>query len=366
LYQQLIDNQTTAIVLLNEQLQVVYINNAAETLLATSAARTKNQPAKELFLNFDADLIELKNTLINRQSYTKREAHLLIFNSGEITVDYTVTPFAEKSKRYLMLEIFPLDRWLKITREENLQWQHETSQTLIRGFAHEIKNPLGGIRGAAQLLARELPEASLQEYTDVIIEEADRLRNLIDEMLGPYRPITLTPMNIHFVLERITNLIESECAGQIEVIRDYDPSIPELPGNQERLIQAFLNIARNAVQSLLSRSDNQPRTISVVSRTIRQITLSNVRHKIVCRVDIIDNGPGIAEDIQDALFYPMVSGRAQGTGLGLTIAQHIINQHHGLIEFESQPGRTCFTVFLPLDIEAHTSADSTTKTGATP
>lgn len=366
MYQQLIDNQTTAIMLLNEQLRIVYINNAAETLLAASAARTEDLPADELFLNFDADLIELKNTLVTRQPYTKREAHLLIFNSGEVTVDYTVTHFTEKSSSYLMLEIFPLDRWLRITREENLQWQHETSQTLIRGFAHEIKNPLGGIRGAAQLLARELPEASLQEYTSVIIEEADRLRNLVDEMLGPYRPITLSPINIHLVLERITNLVESECAGEIEVIRDYDPSIPKLQGNQERLIQAFLNIARNAVQSLMSRPDNHPRTISVVSRAVRQVTLSNVRHKIVCRVDIIDNGPGIAENIQDTLFYPMVSGRAQGTGLGLTIAQHIINQHHGLIEFQSQPGRTCFSVFLPLDLESAASAGSTTKTGATP
>ncbi len=363
LYQHLIDNQTTAIVLLDNHLHISYMNNAAETLLQTSASRTLNQPANDLFIDLDTGVEELENTLQSDQPYTRREAQLLIFNNGEITVDYTVTPFNDNTERYLIIEIFPRDRWLKISREENLKWQHEASQTLIRGFAHEIKNPLGGIRGAAQLLSRELPDKSLQEYTGIIIEEADRLRNLVDEMLGPYRPIELVPLNIHLVLERICSLIESECAGKIEVIRDYDPSIPELQGNQERLIQAFLNIARNAVQSLLSMTDKEPRKISLVSRTIRQITLANKRYKIVCRVDIIDNGPGIAREIQDTVFYPMVSGRAEGTGLGLTIAQHIINQHAGLIEFESQPGKTCFTIYLPLELDAQTDAPTTTESG---
>ena len=358
LYQQLIDNQTTAIILLNKSLHLEYMNNAAETLLATSSSRTQGQPAKDLFIDFDSGFEEMKAALASGQPYTKRESQLQLSHNAPLTVDYTVTPIYDGLESYLITEIFPRDRWLRISREENLKWQHEASQTLIRGFAHEIKNPLGGIRGAAQLLARELPDNALEDYTNVIIEEADRLRHLVDQMLGPYRPIELGPLNIHAVLERIRSLIESESNGKVEVIRDYDPSIPEVQGNQERLIQAFLNIARNAMQAFSNSSENQACKITLVTRTIRQLTLANIRYKIVCRVDIIDNGPGISQELQEKIFYPMVSGRAEGTGLGLTIAQHIIDQHQGLIEFQSNPGNTCFTVFIPLEINNKTGNES--------
>ena len=220
---------------------------------------------------------------------------------------------------------------------------------LVRGLAHEIKNPLGGIRGAAQLLARELPNTDLQDYTDVIIQEADRLRNLVDRMLGPYRPPQLTSINIHEITERVCNLIEAETQGDLQILRDYDPSIPDLMGDREQLIQAVLNIVRNAMQALLAGPPSQHGQITLRTRTLRQFTIGQRRHRLVCRLEIFDNGPSIAPGILDSIFYPMVSGRADGTGLGLSITQNIITRHHGLIECESVPGCTVFTLFLPLD-----------------
>lgn len=245
-----------------------------------------------------------------------------------------------------------MDRWLQISREENLLWQQQTSKILTRGFAHEIKNPLGGIRGAAQLLDMELQQlestgSSFKEYTDIIIGEVDRLSRLVDQMIGPNRPLKFNEVNVHEVLERVRSLLNSEAAGNIEIERDYDPSIPEIEGNKEQLIQALLNIGLNALQAL-SESNTPEARITIKTRTDRQITIGNKRHRVVCRIDIRDNGPGIPSTLRDTIFYPMVSSKANGTGLGLTIAQHIVNQHGGLIEQHSTPGDTCFTIYIPL------------------
>ena len=254
---------------------------------------------------------------------------------------------------YLIIEIFPRDRWLRISREESLQGQQEASRLLIRGLAHEIKNPLGGIRGAAQLLARELNDNQQADYTHIIIAEADRLRNLVDQMLGPTRKTLFSALNIHEALEHVTQLVERECEGGIEIIRDYDPSIPEILGNKEQLIQAFLNLMRNALRAIKESPRANAGQISISSRTARQVTLANRLYRMVCRIDITDNGVGIPAELKDTVFYPMVSGSADGTGLGLTIAQHIINQHQGLIQYQSAPGETCFTVFIPLKADNH-------------
>lgn len=350
LYQQLLDNQSTSVVLLNSDLRVVYMNSAAEALLETSGTRVQGLHLEQLFTEEESPLAELKAAIASGNTYTKRETQLALNHNGKLTVDYTVTPIPGRPA-YLIIEIFPRDRWLRISREESLLGQQEASRLLIRGLAHEIKNPLGGIRGAAQLLARELNDEQQTDYTDIIISEADRLRNLVDQMLGPIRQAKFNSLNIHEVLEHVTRLVEQECRGDIEIIRDYDPSIPEITGNKEQLIQAFLNVMRNAMRAVQRNDTGQPGVITITSRAARQITLANRRHRMVCRVDILDNGIGIPDDLKDTIFYPMVSGSAEGTGLGLTIAQHIINQHQGLIQYQSQPGQTCFTIFIPLEVE---------------
>ena len=360
LYQQLLSHQTTAVLLLDEHLQVQVLNSAAEAMLSVSGHRVIGQPLQELIDDFEGSLPALLEALTSNQPYTKREALLKPNHGADITVNYTVTPILDTDNGLLLIEFFTMDRWLQISREENLLWQQQTSKILTRGLAHEIKNPLGGIRGAAQLLAMELHQLkqtgpSLNEYTDIIIGEVDRLSRLVDQMIGPNRPLKFNAVNVHEVLEWIRNLLNSEAAGNIGIERDYDPSIPEVEGNKEQLIQALLNIGLNALQALNDAQTPMPR-IRIKTRTERQITIGNQRHRVVCRIDITDNGPGIPSSLRDTIFYPMVSSKAAGTGLGLTIAQHIINQHGGLIEQHSIPGETCFTIFIPLHSPPTTSS----------
>ncbi len=352
LTQYLINHQTTAVVLLNELLQVRFLNSAAEAMLSTSGNRVIGQPLHQVIEGFEAAVQELGDALLSNQPYTKREALLKPSHANSVTVNYTVTPIISEDDSYLLIEFFTMDRWLQISREENLLWQQQTSKILTRGFAHEIKNPLGGIRGAAQLLAmelhnRQLSDPSLDEYTDIIIGEVDRLSQLVDQMMGPNQPQPFSTVNIHEVLERVRQLLRSESQGNIVIERDYDPSIPELEGNKEQLIQALLNIALNAQQALTEANTVNAKII-IRTRTERQITIGNQRHRVVCRIDIRDNGPGISSTLRDTIFYPMVSSKASGTGLGLTIAQHIVNLHQGLIEQHSSPGNTCFTIYIPL------------------
>ena len=347
LYHRLIDNQSTALLLLNADLRIEYLNNAAQDVLAVSGARMRGQNFESVFNEGSDCVSEFEQAIHSGHPYTKRESRIELSEGRTLIADYTVTPIAG-SQPFLLLEIFPRDRWLRISREEHLIWQHEASRALIRGMAHEIKNPLGGIRGAAQLLSLELEEKSLKDYTEIIIQEADRLRALLDQMLGPNKKAEKSALNIHEVLERVASLISSEAAGNVKVCKDYDPSIPNIVGNAEHLIQATLNIARNALQALNTLPDEQTKKITFITRTIRQVTLGSKRHRIVCRIDIRDNGPGIPHELQDSIFYPMITNRAEGTGLGLTIAQQIINQHGGLIEYASEPGETCFTLFIPI------------------
>ena len=218
---------------------------------------------------------------------------------------------------------------------------------MIRGLAHEIKNPLGGVRGAAQLLARELPNEELTEYTNIIIREADRLRDLVDRLLGPHRELDSRELNVHEVLEHVHSLISAETNNQITLIRDYDPSIPEILGDRSQLIQAVLNIVRNALQAAPAIDEC---VITLRSRALRQFTIGSTRHRLVCRIDIEDNGPGVPSDMLQSIFMPMVTGRPEGTGLGLTIAQSIIARHGGMLECTSKPGCTRFTLYLPMEM----------------
>jgi two-component system nitrogen regulation sensor histidine kinase GlnL len=243
-----------------------------------------------------------------------------------------------------LLEFFAQDRHLRITREGQLVAQQQVSREVVRGLAHEIKNPLGGLRGAAQLLERELKDDTLKDYTRIIIGEADRLQKLVDRLLGPNKPPQLTTINLHEPLEHVRQLIEAELSDEITVTRDYDPSIPEFNADRELLIQAFLNILRNAVQAVGDEGRIQLRT-----RARRRHTLGGRMHRLVAQVDIIDNGAGIPPALQEQIFYPLVTTRPEGTGLGLPIAQHLIHSHGGLIECQSRPGETMFSIYLPLE-----------------
>ena len=332
--------------LVGRDMTVGYLNASAEAMLEVSGLRMQGAPITDLF-NEDGDLAtNLDDAYLNETSFTKRRSILKLPGGKQLTVDYAVTPMVEDGEKRLIIELQPLDRLLRISREEGLLSSEASTRALIRGIAHEVKNPLGGLRGAAQLLAKELPQGHLHDYTNIIIEEADRLRNLVDSMLGPRQLMTSEFINIHEVLERVRHLAEAESPGDVQILRDYDPSIPDINADRELLIQASLNVVRNAMQALREGSVANG-VIRLKSRTLRQYTIGTVRHKLVCNIEIIDNGPGIDPSLMDSLFFPMVSGRAEGTGLGLSFAQSIISRHKGLIECTSEPGHTVFSLNIP-------------------
>jgi two-component system nitrogen regulation sensor histidine kinase GlnL len=244
----------------------------------------------------------------------------------------------------------PIAQQLRMEREERLMDQQIATRELIRNLAHEIKNPLGGLRGSAQLLERELERSELMEYTQVIIKEADRLQALLDRLLTPQRPWLPAKLNIHEVFERVRMLVLAEFGQKVAILCNYDPSVPDLDGDREQLIQALLNIARNAAQALTSGTNRPWRkgTIIFRSRVARQVTVLRQRYRLALELQVIDDGPGVPEEIRDRIFSPLVSGREGGTGLGLSLAQTLIGNHHGIIECASRPGRTVFTILLPL------------------
>lgn len=350
-HKRILDHMATAVLVLDAELRVQYMNPAAENTLAFSLARREPPVVWDLYWESAPGATEMLQAAVNaKHAYTKREAHLQLPSGQQLTVDYIVTPFSELGMPMMLLvELRTLDRILKISREDSIISTQQATRALVRGIAHEVKNPLGGIRGAAQLLAKELPDDELRDYTNVIISETDRLRNLVDRMLGPRTVPHYQHTNIHEVIERVRSIIAAEAHDKVKVIRDYDPSLPDVYADPDQLIQAILNIVRNALQALIENPQQKNPVITLRSRALRQFTLGSFRHRLVICVEIIDNGPGIASELKETMFYPMVSGRANGTGLGLSIAQNIINQHHGLIECDSVPGHTVFRLYIPLE-----------------
>jgi two-component system nitrogen regulation sensor histidine kinase GlnL len=346
--QGILDSITTGIVALDRDLRVTALNAAGQALLETSEARCLGQHAEKLVLQSRDWRDGLEQALASKSPHASRGISLVLQSGQEIHVDVIITPVPDSQGSYgLVVELLAVDRLLKISREESFLHAQETNRAVIRGLAHEIKNPLGGVRGAAQLLARELPNEELAEYTRIIIREADRLRDLVDRLLGPNRQLDLRPLNIHEILEHVRNLIAAESDNRVTIARDYDPSLPEIPCDRAQLIQAVLNIMRNALQAAKDPGECE---IILRSRSQRQFTVGAQVHRLMCRVDIIDNGPGIPAALQSSVFAPMVTGRAGGTGLGLSIAQSIIHLHGGVLECESRPGETRFTFYLPMEI----------------
>jgi len=346
-YKQLLDSLATAVALLDQTLGVIHLNTAAESLFQVSSQRSSTTPIHHYFHESTNALSKMNEVLETKKPFTKRKAHWRLHTGANITVDYTITPL--QGKNQLLLEAQPLDRLLRISREEALLASQETTKNLIRGLAHEVKNPLGGIRGAAQLLDKKLHTHELKEYTHIIIAESDRLCSLVDRMLGPRSLLALKPTNIHLVLERVAAIMNAETNGRISLTRNYDPSIPNIPGDAELLIQATLNIVRNAMQALMEQTDNNNPRIALSTRINHQFTIGRKHYPLVASVSIEDNGPGIPHNMIDDIFYPMISGRADGTGLGLAISQQLITQHNGLIECSSEPGHTIFSIYIPLE-----------------
>ncbi|WP_444678626.1 nitrogen regulation protein NR(II) [Halomonas sp. E19] len=344
MYRRLMEHLTTAVLLLDGRLRLRWMNPAAEALLAVSLGRVHGLRLAALLSDDDGMGEVLAKAAGNQHPFTQREVRLTLASGAGATIDYTVTPLSTDE---LLVEMEPRDRLLRISREEALLNRQEAIKVLSRGLAHEVKNPLGGIRGAAQLLERDLDDPALQEFTRIIVEEVDRLRDLVDSMLGPNKLLRHEPLNIHKVLERVRTLLLAETPA-VRIERDYDPSLPDFPGDEAQMIQAVLNVARNAVEAMTEAGTESP-CLLMRTRARRQFTLGAERHRLVCEVALIDNGPGVAESLQETLFYPMVSGRADGSGLGLSIAQGILHQHQGLIECESRPGHTEFRLLIPLE-----------------
>jgi len=343
--QHILENLNTAVLLVNSDLKLRAINPAGEMLFETGSRQATGQPLAQLLPHNQALIEAMHQTLVSAHPFTEHGLRLGVPMNRWVTVDCTVTPVLRPNgDGELILEINPIDRLLRLAREESRHDQHAASRAVIRGLAHEIKNPLGGLRGAAQLLERELPSESLKEYTRIIIHEADRLRNLVDRMVGPNTPLRKQPTNIHQVMDHVRRLIRAEVSRGIRIEHDFDPSIPEFGADAEQLIQAVLNIARNAVQAL-----NGEGTVRFRTRIERQLTIGQKRHRLAIRAEIEDNGPGIPDELRESIFYPMVTGKPDGTGLGLSIAQDIVHQHGGMIEFASRPQQTVFRIYLPLD-----------------
>lgn len=345
-----LEHLATAIILLDTELRVVYLNPGAEIVFAFSANQVIGLKMHEVFPDCDVLMLAINNAVQQHSPFREHELTISTHRHHSFAVTCTVTPI-ESPAASLILEFQQMDAQLRIAREERMLIQQQANAELLRNLAHEIRNPLGGLRGAAQLLEHELPSPNLREYTQVIIKEADRLQMLMDRLLIPHRAPKYQPTNIHEVLERVRSLLLAESPQSILIKRDYDLSLPELIGDREKLIQAVLNIARNAVQAM--RTHQTPASqITFKTRAERQVTLARKRYRVAIKLEIIDNGPGIPADIRDRIFYPLVSGREGGSGLGLTLAQTFVTQHHGMIECESVPGHTCFTIILPIETSA--------------
>lgn len=342
-----LDSLTVAVLLFNQELRLIYLNPAAEVLFASSARQMLGAHVRDL-VSCPAGEMErdLKIALASGQPFSEREVLLPFPDGREVTVDCTISPIRDgEGPMEILVELQQKDHQLRITREERLISQHHAARQLVRGLAHEIKNPLGGLRGAAQLLERELPDESLREYTQIIIAEADRLQALMNRMLGPNKLPKREEVNIHQILERVRQLALAESGDEAVIRRDYDPSIPTLLGDADQLIQALLNLVRNA-----TRASGSGGILILRTRILRQFTIGNQRHRLVIKIDVEDNGPGISAEVMSRLFYPMI-GNTSGSGLGLSIAQSLVNLHHGLIECTSRPGETVFSVLLPVGVK---------------
>ncbi len=339
--QDIIENLVTSIVIVDEQYRVIYLNSAAEVLFDISQRQAEYIPFQTVLPGEEQLFLGLAKVKESGHARIEREVKIYVPAHGEIVVDCSVKPAdSEGGNSFLLLEFFQLDIQHRISLDESLQAQHQ----VVRGLAHEIKNPLGGLRGAAQLLERQLESDELKEYTQIIISEADRLQNLLSNMLGPHQQTTKEWINIHAVLQRVRQLVRSEVDSRLVFRGDYDPSLPEIWADMDQLVQIFLNIVRNAVQAM-----NGCGTIILRTRIQRNITIENRFYRLGMEVQVEDDGPGVPKKMQETMFYPLVTGRAEGTGLGLYLSQNLIHRNNGVISCSSRAGSTIFSIIFPLE-----------------
>ncbi|MCU7994363.1 nitrogen regulation protein NR(II) [Shewanella glacialipiscicola] len=339
----LLNHLVTAVLVIDQDLKPCYANAAAEQLLGVGSHRLVEQTLSEHYQILGVEDHILMDAVKASQGLTVNTTTLVTLDGQHHTVDLTLIPLDDTAKMSL-LELRQVDQQRRIHQQLNQDAQQQAAQFLVRNLAHEIKNPLGGLRGAAQLLSRELDSPELKEFTTLIIEQADRLRNLVDRLLGPQRPTQHSLHNIHQVVQKVYKLVEVALPANVRLKRDYDPSIPDIEIDAEQMQQAVLNILQNALQAL----EHTGGEILIRTRTQHQVTIGAKRHKLVLTLSIIDNGPGIPPELIDTLFYPMVTGREQGSGLGLSIAHNIARLHSGRIDCLSSAGHTEFTISLPI------------------
>jgi len=323
---------------------IVGLNPSAENILGISQQRAQGESLLRL-LDDEPEMRDILSRVMQTDDHYANEIRLgpTEVHAEERIVDCRVSPLHTEDTA-LLVEMTDVTRRSKISRENALLIQHGAGRQMVRQLAHEIKNPLGGIRGAAQLLEKQLNDEELSEYTDVIINETDRLAGLVDTLLGPGGPSNKQPVNVHELLEYVVRIIEAEGQERPSFRRDYDPGLPMIDLDRDQMVQAFLNLVRNAVAALEGQG-----TITLRSRAVTNFTIGDHRHRVIASIEIEDDGPGIPIDMQDSVFYPLVTSRPEGTGLGLPGAQELLSRHGGLIEFESRPGRTVFLVRIPLE-----------------
>ena len=342
-----LDLLATLVLVVRQDNRVLFANASFEDVMGLSRRNLQDVNVPGLFVDETAMAQSLEGARRHDFAALRFDAQLKRQGAEPFAVHVVVASSEDPDE--VLIELLPQETQSRQDREERQLEHAQANKELIRNLAHEIKNPLGGIRGAAQLLQLELDSRDLTEYTQVIVREADRLQTLVDRLLAPHRrPHVVSNVNIHEVCERVRTLILAEFPKGLQVQRDYDISLPEFRGDVEQLIQAVLNIAHNAAQALSERMATGDARIVLSTRIARQITLVKHRYRLALELHVTDNGPGIPEDIKDRLFHPLVSGRDGGSGLGLNLAQTFVQQHQGVIECESQPGRTDFKILIPL------------------
>jgi two-component system nitrogen regulation sensor histidine kinase GlnL len=342
------DLLTTAVLAVDRQGQVMFANSAAENLLELAKRTLWGLSVDALFLNRSQVRKMMADVWANACSHSRQLLDLRRGSQSPLQVHLSMS-LPEEGADCLLFEIREVEQQLRVDRETRMLDQTHANRELIRNLAHEIKNPLGGIRGAAQLLEGEFEDPGLREYTQVIIKESDRLQTLVDRLLAPHRkPHVPTVISIHEVCERVRSLILAEHPKGLQIVRDYDTSLPDFYADFEQLIQVVLNVVRNATEALAEQIVKNDATIILCTRVVRQLTLHRKRHRLALDLRIVDNGPGIPTEIKERIFFPLISGREGGSGLGLTLAQTFVQQHGGTIDCESRPGKTVFRVLLPM------------------
>lgn len=338
---------TTAILVVDAQLTIVFSNNASGQLFGQNSKRLANLHFVKLFHHLSLPAEKIRQTLEQQQEFSDSEVHAVLADSRPVWLTLSCSVLNQNGRRYALIEFKQIDQQKRIAQENQHEHQHLAARSLIRGLAHEIKNPLGGIRGAAQLLQKQLPDDDLRQFTGLIMEQSDRLRDLVDRLLGPNKTPKWQHSNIHRLIDNTLKLITMEHLDRVHIKRDYDPSIPEIVIDPQLIQQALLNIFNNAVHAM--NSHDQPPLLTVTTRIRHRQNIHGRQHKRALEIKIIDNGPGIDTDLIDTLFFPLVSTKRHGSGLGLSISQTLLHQHQGRIECDSWPGHTEFSLLIPFN-----------------